>query len=159
MTRLTAFVCLWLAIPLTSVAGSTLDLEIGPAWSPPARPGQQSVGVAYLTLQNTAGSDVVLTQFHSPKAKRVEVHTHTQDAQGVMRMEKLDALTIPANSTVAMKPGGLHVMLFDYKADVKEGASFPLFIGDDLGEKAVEVLVRASAPESAAADDGHTHHH
>ena len=39
---------------------------------------------------------------------------------GVMRMRRLDALTIDANTSVHLKPHGLHLMVFGYTASEDE---------------------------------------
>ena len=42
----------------------------------------------------------------SPVAKAVELHTHTNDG-GVMRMRKIDSITVPAGGMTMLKPGGV----------------------------------------------------
>ena len=50
-------------------------------------------------------------------------------------------IELPAGQTVELKPGSLHVMLFDLKQPLKEGDSFPLTLAFEK-EGAREVTVR-----------------
>ena len=39
----------------------------------------------------------------------------------MMKMEEVSKITIPANSKISLKPGGLHIMMIGLKDDLKEG--------------------------------------
>ena len=45
----------------------------------------------------------------------------TSMTDGVMRMRPVDTLDIPAGATVAMSPGGLHVMLTGLEKPLRKG--------------------------------------
>ena len=45
-------------------------------------------------------------------AERVELHRTMADDSGMMGMESVDGIDVPASTTVKLEPGGLHLMLF-----------------------------------------------
>lgn len=79
-------------------------------------------GAAYMTIYGGARADRLVSA-QSPVAERVELHRTTQQ-NGVMRMERVDALPIPAGQPLRLAPGGLHLMLFGLKA--KQGEPLPI---------------------------------
>ena len=64
---------------------------------------------------------------------------------GVMKMNAIDKLPLPAGKPVDLKPGGYHVMLMDLTRPLKEGDTVPitLTVVDKAG-KAQKIEVRAS---------------
>ena len=73
-------------------------------------PGR-SVAAAYCKMTNNTGVQLTLVSFESPVAKSVEVHT-TVRVGDMMRMQRLDGITLPPHETVQLAPGGMHFMLF-----------------------------------------------
>lgn len=125
-------------------------IAVANAWSR-ATPGGAKVGAAFMEITAAAGADDVLVAAASPAAAVVEIHTHSMD-DGVMKMRKLDKLPIAAGSAVVLKPGGLHIMLIDLKAPLKENDSVPLTL---TFEKAGAVAVEAKVgPVGAKGPDG-----
>lgn len=82
-------------------------------------PGQKVTG-AFMVLKNNTSTGIDLIEASSPVAKVTEIHeTSMQD--GVMKMNHVGQIAIPANGQTELKPGGLHVMLMDLKEQLKEG--------------------------------------
>ena len=73
----------------------------------------------------------------------------------VMRMREVDAIDLPADARVELKPGGLHLMLLGLKEPLKAGQHFPLKL---RFEKAGEVTVEVDVDASAAPDGQHKKH-
>lgn len=73
-------------------------------------PGR-SMSAAFMTINNTGSTDVVLKTASIEGAKSVEMHTHSHK-DGVMSMRQLHELTIKAGKTVVLAPSGLHLMVF-----------------------------------------------
>jgi copper(I)-binding protein len=74
------------------------------------------------------------------------IHTSTTDTQGVTRMSHMEQVEIAAGETVALEPGGLHVMLMDLQRPMVEGESFTLSLILAGGEEiAVEVPILGMA--------------
>jgi copper(I)-binding protein len=70
-----------------------------------------------------------------------------------MKMRELpDGIAVPAQQTVELKPGGLHVMLMGLKHPLVEGETFPLTLEfEHAGTLEVEVTIAGIA----ARDTGH----
>lgn len=94
------------------------------SWARETPPGA-NVGAAYLELENVGSAADSLIALEAPPAGRVEVHSMTMK-DGMMKMNKLEQLPLPAKGKVALKPGGLHLMLMDLNAPLVAGQSFPL---------------------------------
>ena len=76
-----------------------------------------------------------------PGVARAELHEHAM-AGMVMKMRPLAGLAIPAGQTVALAPGGMHIMLVGLKAPLREGQSFPLTLTfAKAGPQTVTVMV------------------
>ncbi len=70
----------------------------------------------------------------SPASGKVELHTHVKEGD-VMKMRQVDQISIPASGTVELKPGGLHIMLFDLQQDFIEGKSIEVTINFANGDQ------------------------
>ena len=88
----------------------------------PAATGRPGAG--YLQLKGGAKPDRLVAA-SSPAADRIELHRMTTDGV-VMKMERIEGIDIPANATVSLKPGGLHLMLFGLKPEAAQGAPVTL---------------------------------
>jgi copper(I)-binding protein len=129
--------------------GSSIgDLKIGHPYATPSLAGTTR-GVAYLaSLENSGTQPDRLLRASTPAAARVELHDMTVDANGVMRMREIDAIAIPPNKAVRMRPGhGMHLMLIDLKQPLKEGDSFPMTLEfERAGKVEVSVVVQVPKP-------------
>ena len=66
---------------------------------------------AYCTAINRTSRDLVLVSAQSNTIGRVEFHESKYENE-LHRMVHLEELTVPAGKTLALSPGGLHLMLF-----------------------------------------------
>jgi copper(I)-binding protein len=118
------------------------DLTIDHPWSR-ATAATQANGAAYFTVTNAGAADRIVAAA-SPKAERVELHTHDMDGEGVMRMRQVEAIELPAGETTALQPGGLHIMLLGLESPLVEGETYPLTITlEEAGAVELEVQVEA----------------
>lgn len=121
--------------------------------------GQPQSG-AFVTLNNTGSKDNVLLQASVPSdiAQTVELHTHVND-NGVMRMREVkDGIVIKAGSTVELKPGSFHVMLFGLKKDLTPGQTFPLTLKFKNGDsQTVQTTVRDMSKTAGKPHGGQAH--
>lgn len=124
--------------PLPALAG---DIAVSGAFARETPPSAK-VGGAFLTLENT-GADDRLTGASSPVAGRVELHNHTMQ-DGVMKMREIEGgIPLHSGETVALKPGGMHIMLMDLKAPLKRGDTVPVTLDfESGGDITVEIPVR-----------------
>ena len=129
MTTLSRFAAVALlaaaATPLLAQSVTAGKLVIDHPWSRQTAPGQK-VGGSFLSITNKGRSDDRLISATSPVAGEVQLHTMSMDG-GVMRMREVkDGIAIPAGKTVALKPGGYHLMFMQLKRSLALGESFPV---------------------------------
>ncbi len=118
------------------------DLAIDHPWSR-ATAASQANGAAYLMITNGGTADRIVAA-STPRAARVELHTHDMDGEGVMRMRQVEAIELPAGETTALQPGGLHIMLFELQGQLVEGETYPLTLTlEAAGSVELEVQVEA----------------
>ena len=110
-----------LAFSAVSVWAQPTQVKVSNAWVRTTVAGQQSTG-AFMAL--TAPTTMTLVSVSTPAAGIVEVHEMKMDGD-IMRMREVPQLQLPAGKTVALKPGGLHVMLMDLKQPFAKDAQVP----------------------------------
>lgn len=116
-------------------------------------PGVQTTG-AFMVIRNAGDKDVKLVKADNPASRVTELHTHLNEG-GIMKMRPVAAIEVKAKGEALLQPGGLHIMLIDLKAPLKEGDVVPITLGfDDGSSKKVDAKVLRAAPEAAM-----SHHH
>ena len=129
------------------------SLKIGHPWAratPPTAPS----GGGFLTVTNTGTTADRLVSVSSPAAAQVQVHEMKMDGT-IMRMRELEnGLEIPPGATVALAPGGLHLMMMGLKAPLKEATRVPVTL---VFEKAGKIDVEMQVMALGAAPDAHKH--
>lgn len=139
-----------------ALAAAADDVGVQDPYVRLAPPGAPATA-AFMVLKNQGGKDVKLVKADNPASKATEIHNHFNDG-GVMRMRQVPSVDIKAKDEVALKPGGLHIMLIDLKAPLKEGDVVPITLGfDDGSSKKIEAKVVKPGAEAMAAE--HMHHH
>lgn len=132
-------------------------LKIGHPWAR-ATPPAAKVGGGYLSIENTGATPDRLVGGSTEAAARVEIH-ESNLTDGIMRMrEKTDGVVISPGQKVEFKPSGLHLMLVDLKAPLKQGDKVKAtLIFERAGSVAIELQIQGvGAPQPAPAD--HTGH-
>lgn len=84
--------------------------ETHDAWVRSA-PDTGSTTAAYIRFVNGSPDTVVVSHFESDAARVVELHQSSTDDAGESHMAMQNALVIAPNHSLAMKPGGYHLML------------------------------------------------
>ena len=102
-------------------------------------------GAVFLNIENTGDADRLISA-SSPLSDRVELHTHKMD-NGVMKMRRIDAITVPSNTVTELKSGGLHIMMFNVENLPEVGSKIPVSL---VFEKAGEVKINAVAVKAGA---------
>ncbi|MGD9863734.1 MAG: copper chaperone PCu(A)C [Pseudodonghicola sp.] len=100
-------------------------------------------GAAFMMLMNHGDQDDRLVSASSDVAKRVELHTHKEDANGVMRMMEVpEGFPIPAGGMHALARGGDHVMLMGLNRPLAQGDIVTLTLTfEKAGEMTIGVPV------------------
>ncbi|MFA9229702.1 MAG: copper chaperone PCu(A)C [Microgenomates group bacterium] len=108
----------------------------------------------FLVVENHQIADDQLLSVTSDAAKLVELHTHTEDANGVMTMGAVpEGFTIPANGEHALARGGDHVMMMGLTHELVDGDIITLtLIFKTAGAVTVEAVVDNARKEGMAMD-------
>ena len=98
-------------------------------------------GAAFLVLRNMTGQDDHLIGARSDLSGRVELHTHSEDANGVMRMGEIEGgVPLVDGETHVFARGGDHLMFMGLDAPLEQGQLVPVtLIFETAGE--VEIII------------------
>jgi copper(I)-binding protein len=131
------------------------DIKVTSAWAR-ASAKMARAGAAYVTLENAGGTPDTLLSASAPVADKVELHTHIKDGD-IMKMREVESIEVGPHAKVALKPGGLHVMLIGLKKPLEKGSRFPLTLDfEKAGKMTVEVTVEG--PGAMGPDGGQGAH-
>ena len=114
-------------------------MHVSGAWVRGLPPGQPMTA-AFMQWHNTSDSEQTLTRLRSPQAGRVELHQHMHE-NGQMLMRHVETLTLTSGQSLALTPGGYHLMLFDLAQPLVEGDNVTLDICFDRACVQVEAPV------------------
>ncbi len=157
MPRLAALTTALVLLAQPALAAEPATIVISGAWAR-ATGGMTQSGAAYLTLVNRGPTDDRLVGAATPAAKKADLHEMSMDSNNVMHMRQVAGIEVPAGKTVALAPGGFHVMLMGLAAPLKTGETFPLTLHfSKSGERTVEVKVMpmgASGPGTGGTGTG-----
>jgi periplasmic copper chaperone A len=101
------------------------DIMIMNPVAAPSLTSQTKTGAVYLSIMNMGKGSDQLIGISTPAAESAMLHK-SNDENGVMKMEMLDQLEIPAGATIDILPGHMHIMLMGLKAPLKLGDHVPL---------------------------------
>jgi len=130
------------------------QVEVKAAWVRGTVPGQTSSG-AFMELKSAEGAAVVGAE--SSVAAIVEIHEMKMEGN-VMKMRAVPRIDLPAGKSVALTPGGYHVMLMGLKRPLKKGDIVPVKLrieGKDKSVKTVEVRAEVRELTAAGAHGAH----
>ena len=136
-------------------------LKIGQPWSRATPNGAQVAG-GYVAVTNTGSEPDTLTGATFDGAGRAELHSMSMEG-GVMKMAPVEGgLVIKPGETVALKPGGYHLMFLDLRSPLKKGQTVKGTLSfAKAGSVPVTFVVEgiaAKAPGAAEMDHGGTGH-
>lgn len=99
-------------------------------------------GAVFFMVHNNTEQDDRLLSVTTDVAKKAELHTHIEDANGVMQMTAIEGgIALPAGEMHEFARGGDHVMLMGLTRELKDGDSFDLTL---TFEKAGPVVIKAT---------------
>ena len=127
--RTFAFVALALCL-LCGNASAAPAIVASDAWSRPAI----GTGVVYLRITNRTAAADRLDAARTPVARTVELHRSMDGSasmngmrmSGVMSMQRVPAVRIPARGSVMLAPGGYHLMAIGLRHDLHPNERFAL---------------------------------
>ena len=144
-----------LMVSLGALAGAADSVTVQDPYVRLAPPNAPATG-AFMVIRNGGDKDVKVVKASNPASKVTELHTHLNEG-GVMKMRPVPAIEVKAKGEAVLKPGGLHVMLIDLKAPMKEGDVVPITISFDDGSSK-QVDAKVVRPTAAAMPMDHKHH-
>ena len=134
-------------------------IAVADAYARASTPGATS-GAAFMVIENRSDLDDRLLSVRSDIAARVELHTHAEDADGVMRMGAIEGgIALPAGGTHALARGGDHVMLMGLTDPLEQGSEVEIVLTfERAGDVAVAVTVDHDRKPEHGAGSGHSGH-
>jgi copper(I)-binding protein len=145
-----ALFALWLSWCAVSGAGAVEALQIREGYVREMPPGQ-STSAGFMKLQNTGKKPIALIGASSDGAGQVEIHRHVHK-DGMMAMERVMRLEVPAQGQVVFAPGGYHLMLINLKRSYRAGDKIDVALFDEEGR-----VYRATFPVVNIIDGGMPH--
>lgn len=136
---------LLLMIGLLMVAcgsGEQEGIVVEEVWGRPS-PNSASNAAFYMAINNDGQEQDTLVEASIDICGATELHMSSIDAAGVMSMQQVQQIDLPAGETTNLEPGGLHVMCIDRQADLNPGDSVPISLSfSQAGELIVEAEIR-----------------
>ncbi|ALO40922.1 copper chaperone PCu(A)C [Pseudoalteromonas phenolica] len=111
---------------------------------------------AYFTIHNPTDKLVSLKKATIRGIGRVEIHEHVHK-NGMMRMQQVDLVEIPANQQVVFQPGGFHLMAFEPENTLKVGEKRKLTLYFDNGDRLYSFVEVVSLKDTFEKPK-HSHH-
>ena len=109
-------------------------------------------GAAFFIIMNDSDSNDRLIAAATDVAGRVELHTHTEDANGVMKMSEIEGgIPVAEGEMHHLKRGGDHVMLMGLNAPLVQGEEITVTL---TFEKAGEISVQIPVDNERKPDHG-----
>ncbi len=124
---------------------------------PYARSTNPKVAAAFMGVMNHASENDRLIAATSNIAKRVELHTHKEDGNGVMKMMEVeDGIEVPADGMAHLKRGGDHIMFMGVQNPLKNGDVIEVTLTfEKAGEVRLQIPVDNDRQPDAGAHGGH----
>ncbi len=105
------------------------------AWVREAVPGAK-VQAGYMILSNPSDEAIELVRVESMLFEQIDLHEMSM-SDGMMSMDSLDKVLIPAKGQVSFKPGGKHLMMHNAKSTFVKDQWVPLTLSFKSGDKQV----------------------
>jgi periplasmic copper chaperone A len=155
MNRLATFAAIALiaATPLAAHDG----IHVEDPYARSSGPSAMSGAVFFEIVNHSTTHSDRLVSASSEVAQRVELHTHVEDAGGVMRMMEVEeGFAVGPGETRMLERGGDHVMLMGLTRPLNDGDTFPLTL---VFEREGEVTIEVPVDLSRVPAKGHGHSH
>jgi copper(I)-binding protein len=145
-------------IPATDAQQAEFDVVIDNAWVR-AMPPTQSSTAGYLSVFNGGDSVVQIIAASSTPVADVEMH-NSMEVDGLMRMERVHALSLEPGEKIDFTPGGKHLMIMGLDKMPAPGDTVELCMEFDTGQVVcAQADVRRTAPGSTDDNEAKHQHH
>ena len=117
-------------------------------------------GAAFMQIMNHANEEDRLIAVRSDVAQKVQLHTHEDMGEGVMKMMHVpEGFAIPAGGTRALSRGGDHVMLMGLTRKLIDGGAIEMtLVFDKAGEIVVQIPVDRERQDHGVVTHGDMDH-
>ena len=99
---------------------------------------------AYMLLTNKGSATMTLVSASSPRFTQIMLH-QSVDMSGMSQMKMVATLVLPPHQTVAIAPGGYHLMLMSPQTPVAVGERIPMTLQFSDGQR-LDVTLPVSPP-------------
>jgi len=153
--------------PFTIVTVGLLaaQMMLGTAWAQDivvsdaylrATGAKATTAAAFMKIENHGDGDDRLVAVVSDAAAKTELHTHIQDANGVMSMTRIEGgIAVAAGSSHLLKRGADHVMMMGLTRPLTDGDTVQITLQfERAGAVVVEVPIDNQRKPGAAMDHG-----
>ena len=115
---------------------------------------------AFMEIRNRSSRDDRLLDVKSDEAKKVELHTHIEGDDGVMKMRRVeDGFVISGNGVLKLERGGDHIMFMGLSQPFVDGEVILLtLIFETAGSIDLEIPIHLKK-RSASRSHSHNHTH
>ncbi len=145
----------FLAIPAMA---DGMKLMVEDAYARASTPTAKA-GAAFMTIMNMSDTDDRLIAASTDAAKRVELHTHVEASDGVMRMvEVKDGFEVPAGGSAMLARGGNHVMMMGLTQPFVHGQTIDVTLTfEQAGDMTVTIPIDLKRTVDHGGHAGHDH--
>lgn len=119
-------------------------ITIENTWIREAPPGASAMA-GYMKINNISSSDLILQAAKSPDYNAIEFH-RSVEKDGMWRMIRHPELAIEAKSSLELKPGDYHLMLFSPKRQLKDGDQVDINLAFNDGTD-IDIIVPVVKPQ------------
>lgn len=107
-------------------------------------PPVAETAAGYMTIRNHGDQDIEITGVKSGVAEQLEFHAMTMH-DGMMHMQKMEKVVIPAHGGISFDPGGNHLMLIGLQRTLEAGEHLMITLETSDGQ---EVMVHAEVRDA-----------
>lgn len=121
-----------LILPLLAAILGAGDIEVSNSFVKITPPNMKQTAI-FMDIKNNSDKEISLIDANTSLSSVTELHTHIKDGE-MMKMIKVSDIKIPAHGEANLKPGGLHIMVFDLNSSVDENTTANVWLKFDNNE-------------------------
>ncbi len=144
--------CLLLLVA-SAASADGVEFTAKDGWIRAAPSGAKSMA-GYVTLGNGAKQPLKIVEASSAAFEAIVFH-ESYEEDGISRMRAMPALTLPAEGSMELAPGGIHLMLLRPTREIAEGATVIVDFVTEAGDP-LPVVMKVRKGEDGGGD--HSNH-
>jgi len=130
-----------------SACADPAPLYVDKAWVQ-LNPNSDGPASGYFTIHGGGAADARLLRVSSEAAQRIEMH-ESVEKNGMMTMQAIDSVDVPAKSKVEFAPGGKHLMIFNINPAIVESGKLTMIMMFSNGDRLIVDAVIQKAGQKA----------